>query len=257
MRGGHRAGHSGIRAHQSAGAVLPRPGNARRRFGAWAVDCSGGRRATSRRRRHRYSGRPRRNTRSRHFPMRRGAAKRWLNLPCEQRGERMIAAGKSGVYDRSGRCHAGTGDRMQDCHQLFDAESSTYTYVLVDPATRESVMIDPVDTPFEVYSALISRDRLRLRYVLETHTHADHITGSSLLRVRTGAKAAAPLACGIVAADLQLEDGEELRFGGETIRALHTPGHTAGSMSYRWRDGVFTGDSLLIGGCGRTDFQSG
>ena len=146
---------------------------------------------------------------------------------------------------------------MQDYHQLFDAESSTYTYVLVDPATRDAVMIDPVDTQFEVYSALISRDRLRLRYVLETHTHADHISGSSLLRVRTGAKAATPLACGIVAADLQLEDGEELRFGGETIRALHTPGHTAGSMSYRWRDGVFTGDSLLIGGCGRTDFQSG
>jgi sulfur dioxygenase len=118
-------------------------------------------------------------------------------------------------------------------------------------------MIDPVDTQFHVYSALIGREGLRLRYVLETHTHADHITGSSLLRERTGAKAAAPLACGIVAADLQLEDGEELRFGGETIRALHTPGHTAGSMSYLWRDGVFTGDTLLIGGCGRADFQSG
>lgn len=146
---------------------------------------------------------------------------------------------------------------MQDCHQLFDAESSTYTYVLVDPATRDAVIIDPVDTQFGVYSSLLGREQLRLRYALETHTHADHITGSSLLRERTGAKAAAPLACGIVAADLQLEDGEELRFGGETIRALHTPGHTAGSMSYCWRNGVFTGDSLLIGGCGRADFQSG
>ena len=146
---------------------------------------------------------------------------------------------------------------MQDCHQLFDAESSTYTYVLVDPGTRDAVMIDPVDTQFNVYSALLGRERLRLRYVLETHTHADHITGSSLRRERTGAKAATPLPCGIVAADLQLEDGEELRFGGETIRALHTPGHTAGSMSYVWRNGVFTGDTLLIGGCGRADFQSG
>ncbi len=123
--------------------------------------------------------------------------------------------------------------------------------------TRDAVMIDPVDTQFDVYSALLGRDRLRLRYVLETHAHADHITGSSLLRERTGAKAAAPLPCGIVAADLQLEDGEELHFGGERLRALHTPGHTAGSMSYLWRDGVFTGDTLLIGGCGRTDFQSG
>ena len=146
---------------------------------------------------------------------------------------------------------------MQDCHQLFDPVSSTFTYVLVDAGSRDAVMIDPVDTQFDAYSALIDRDRLRIRYVLETHTHADHITGSSLVRERTGAKSAAPLPCGIVAADLQLEDDEELRFGGETIRALHTPGHTAGSMSYCWRDAVFTGDALLIGGCGRTDFQSG
>ena len=146
---------------------------------------------------------------------------------------------------------------MQDCQQLFDAVSCTYTYVLVDTDTRDALMIDPVDTQFDVYSALIVRERLRLRYVLETHTHADHITGSSQLRERTGAQSAAPLPCGIVAADLQLEDGEVLRFGGETVRALHTPGHTAGSMSYCWRDCVFTGDSLLIGGCGRADFQSG
>ncbi len=146
---------------------------------------------------------------------------------------------------------------MQDCHQLFDPVSSTYTYVLVDPGTREAVMIDPVDTQFDAYSALLARERLKLRYVLETHTHADHITAAARLRERTGAKAVAPLPCGIVAADLQLQDGEEIRFGGETVRALATPGHTAGSMSYLWRDCVFTGDSLLIGGCGRTDFQSG
>jgi len=146
---------------------------------------------------------------------------------------------------------------MQDCHQLFDPVSSTYTYVLVDPRTRDAVMIDPVDAQFDAYSALISREELTLRYVLETHNHADHITGAGRLRERTGAKAAAPLPCGIVAADLQLEDGEELRFGGEAIRALHTPGHTPGSTSYLWRDCVFTGDTLLIGGCGRTDFQGG
>jgi sulfur dioxygenase len=149
------------------------------------------------------------------------------------------------------------GGDMRDLHQLFDQASSTFTYVLVDPNTLDALIIDPVDSAFELYSALISREKLRLRYVLETHTHADHITAASRLRNRTGAKAAAPLDCGIVAADLQLEDGEELRFGDETLRALHTPGHTAGSMSYLWRDCVFTGDCLLIGGCGRTDFQSG
>ncbi len=146
---------------------------------------------------------------------------------------------------------------MRNLHQLFDPASSTFTYFLVDPGTRDAVIIDAVDTAFDAYSALIDRDGLRLRYVLETHTHADHITAASQLRESTGAKAATPLACGIVAADLQLEDGEELRFGGETLRALHTPGHTAGSMSYLWRDCVFTGDCLLIGGCGRADFQSG
>lgn len=146
---------------------------------------------------------------------------------------------------------------MRDCHQLFDPASSTYTYVLVDPGTRDAVMIDPVDSQFDAYSALLDSERLTLRYVLETHNHADHVTGSGRLRERTGARAATPLGCGIVAADLQLIDGEELRFGRETILALATPGHTAGSMSFLWRDCVFTGDSLLIGGCGRTDFQSG
>jgi glyoxylase-like metal-dependent hydrolase (beta-lactamase superfamily II) len=146
---------------------------------------------------------------------------------------------------------------MTDCFQLFDPASSTFTYVLVDPRTRAALMIDPVDAQYEAYSALLDRERLQLRYVLETHTHADHISGAGRLREATGAIAATPLPCGIVAADLQLRDGELLRFGEETIRALHTPGHTAGSMSYLWRDCVFTGDSLLIDGCGRTDFQSG
>jgi sulfur dioxygenase len=146
---------------------------------------------------------------------------------------------------------------MRDGHQLFDPVSSTFTYVLTDPVSRDAVMIDPVDSEFDAYSALLDRERLKLRYVLETHTHADHITGSGRLSEHTGAETVTPLPCGIVVADLQLEDGAEIRFGAETIRALHTPGHTSGSMSYLWRDCVFTGDALLIAGCGRTDFQSG
>jgi len=146
---------------------------------------------------------------------------------------------------------------MEHFFQLFDPESSTFTYVLADPATRDAVMIDAVDSQFPEYSKLINRAHLTVKYVIETHTHADHVTGAGALREATRAKAATPLPCGVVPADLQLEDGAELRFGHEVLVAIATPGHTAGSMSYAWRDKVFTGDSLLIGGCGRTDFQGG
>src|SRR5271168_84150 len=146
---------------------------------------------------------------------------------------------------------------MRDFHQLFDTASSTFTYVLVDAQTGDAVIIDPVDSHLDAYLRLFEREGLTLRYTLETHAHADHVTSAGLLCQRTGAKSAAPMQCGIVPAQLQLDDGAEIRFGGETICAVHTPGHTAGSMSYRWRDCVLTGDALLIGGCGRTDFQSG
>ena len=146
----------------------------------------------------------------------------------------------------------------QDLLQLFDPISSTFTYFLVDRASREAMAIDSVDTLFDRDLAVIRRLDLRLRYVLETHAHADHITGAGKLREATGALAAAPIGCGIVPANVQLNDGDALLFGvDERVRAIHTPGHTAGSMSYLWRGNVFTGDALLIDGCGRTDFQSG
>jgi len=145
-----------------------------------------------------------------------------------------------------------------DLIQLFDVESSTFTYFLVDRATREAMAIDSVDRQVERDLALIKRLDLRLRYALETHAHADHITGAARLVAETGALAAAPSGCGILPANVQLQDGDTLLFGvAEQLRALHTPGHTAGSMSYQWRGNVFTGDSLLIDGCGRTDFQGG
>jgi len=142
--------------------------------------------------------------------------------------------------------------------QLFDGESSTFTYILAIPGCAEAVIIDPVEQQYERDLLQLQRLGLTLAYVLETHTHADHVTSAGRLRQHTGAKAAAPAGCGIAPADLQLQDGDVISFGaGETIRALHTPGHTAGSMSFVWRDNVFTGDTLLINGCGRTDFQSG
>jgi sulfur dioxygenase len=142
--------------------------------------------------------------------------------------------------------------------QLFDAESSTFTYLLNVPGTREAVIIDPVDHHLERDLAHIERLGLTLVFVLETHAHADHVTSAGRLRERTGAKACVPSGCGIPPAEVQLSDGDVIRFGaGEEIAVLHTPGHTAGSMSYTWRGNVFTGDTLLINGCGRTDFQSG
>ena len=92
---------------------------------------------------------------------------------------------------------------------------------------------------------------------METHAHADHITSAGLLAEHTGARTAAPEGCGIGTAAVQLRTATCCASAAEQLKALHTPGHTAGSMSYLWRDHVFTGDTLLINGCGRTDFQSG
>jgi sulfur dioxygenase len=141
--------------------------------------------------------------------------------------------------------------------QLFDSESSTFTYLLIDPASNDAVLIDPVDTQLERDLAAVAVHNARLVWVIETHAHADHITSAAQLIEHTGARAAVPAGCGIAAAAKQLQHGDVLTFGKEQIKALHTPGHTAGSMSFVWRDHVFTGDTLLIDGCGRTDFQSG
>jgi sulfur dioxygenase len=153
--------------------------------------------------------------------------------------------------------------------QLFDAASSTYTYVLFDEVSTESprpaLIIDPVDAQLERDLAILRQYDLKLLWALETHAHADHITSAGLLAEHTSAQTAAPEACGISTASRLLADGDVLSFGSHHITALHTPGHTAGSMSFVWKPfakthsetHVFTGDTLLIGGCGRTDFQSG
>lgn len=141
--------------------------------------------------------------------------------------------------------------------QLFDSASSTYTYVVWCPHTREAVIIDPVDQQLDRDLATLRHHGLKLVWALETHAHADHITSAGLLVEHTGARSVAPAACGIQTAAVQLNHGDTLSFGQETLQALHTPGHTAGSMSYHWQGHVFTGDCLLINGCGRTDFQSG
>lgn len=141
--------------------------------------------------------------------------------------------------------------------QLFDQETWTYTYLIADPVSKEAVLIDPVKSHIDEYIALLNDLGLSLKYSLETHVHADHITASGLLHQRLGAATGVSQLCGAVGADLQLQDGDVLKFGSEQIKVIATPGHTKGSVSFLWRDRVFTGDSLFIGGCGRTDFQSG
>ncbi|CAG9170589.1 MBL fold metallo-hydrolase [Cupriavidus pinatubonensis] len=154
---------------------------------------------------------------------------------------------------------------MQTFYQLFDETSSTFTYLLIDATTRDAILIDPVDHQLERDMAVLRDAGASLAWVVETHAHADHITSAGHVAMQTGAKTAAPSGCDIKPAQMQLIDGDTLTFGTQVLRAIHTPGHTAGSMSYLWEEAtpdgplrrVFTGDALLIDGCGRTDFQSG
>ena len=142
-------------------------------------------------------------------------------------------------------------------HQFFDPTSSTLTYLLADPLSGEAVIIDSVKEHLGAYLTFLQEQELQLAWVLETHVHADHITGAAGLREMTGARSAVSAAGGVGCADRQLRDGDAIVFGSEVIRVIPTPGHTPGCVTYHWRDRLFTGDSLMIGGCGRTDFQGG
>lgn len=142
--------------------------------------------------------------------------------------------------------------------QLFDQETWTYTYLIADPVSKEAVLIDPVNTHIDEYLALFKELGLTLKYSLETHVHADHITASGLLRQKLGAQTGVSALCGAETADIQIKDGDVFAFGqSEQIKVIATPGHTKGSISFIWRDRVFTGDCLFVAGCGRTDFQGG
>lgn len=141
--------------------------------------------------------------------------------------------------------------------QLFEPLSSTYTYLLGCPATRQAVLIDPVVTMVERDLAEVARLGLTLAWTVDTHIHADHITAARALRERTGSRIAAPAFDRLPCADRLLGDGEVFEVGELQLHALHTPGHTDGHFAYRLGERVFTGDALLIDGCGRTDFQNG
>ncbi|MCC6534379.1 MAG: MBL fold metallo-hydrolase [Burkholderiales bacterium] len=143
--------------------------------------------------------------------------------------------------------------------QLFDQQSSTYTYLLADEQSRQAVLVDPVFEQARRDAALIDELGLKLAWTLETHVHADHVTGAWLLRERLGSRIALSAASGAEGADRLLQPGDQVEFGKRWLEVRATPGHTSGCVTYVVDDrrAALTGDALLIRGCGRTDFQQG
>ncbi|MDY6898399.1 MAG: MBL fold metallo-hydrolase [Rivularia sp. (in: cyanobacteria)] len=142
--------------------------------------------------------------------------------------------------------------------QLFDTESSTYTYLIADTDTQEAVLVDPVLEQLSRDLKLIKDLGLNLRYCLETHLHADHITATGKLREETGCLSVVPENADAACADKYIKHEEILQLGKVEIKAIATPGHTDSHMAYLVNGThLLTGDALLIRGCGRTDFQSG
>jgi len=141
--------------------------------------------------------------------------------------------------------------------QLFDPATSTYSYLLWDEKTKQAALFDSVKEQVTRDIKLIKQLELQLKYTLETHIHADHVTGSGLLRDEFNSQAAVHKNSESSCADILLSDGDSLQLGEQTIDIIYTPGHTNTDISYRIDGAVFTGVALLINGCGRTDFQSG
>jgi len=149
--------------------------------------------------------------------------------------------------------------------QLYDAETSTYSYLLADQATRQAVLIDPVLEQVERDLRLVTELRLALVHTLETHVHADHVTGASVIRERLGTRSVVAAEGGAGCGDIHVRDGDRVSFGRHALLVRTTPGHTDGCLSFVLEAEstaaappmVFTGDALLIRGCGRTDFQQG
>ncbi len=141
--------------------------------------------------------------------------------------------------------------------QFFEPISSTYTYLLGCEETRLALLIDPVLPAWERDLEAIQALGLKLAYTVDTHIHADHLTAASKLKQMVGSKIAGPALDRLPCTDVPLEEGKRFQVGSMQIDPLHTPGHTDNHFSYRLGERVFTGDALLIDGCGRTDFQNG
>lgn len=143
--------------------------------------------------------------------------------------------------------------------QLFDDDSSTYTYLLWDQATKDAIVIDPVDLQVDRDLAEVKELGLNLVYGVNTHAHADHITGTHLLKQKVEGLKSVISEASKAAADIKIGPGDRVVFGSRFVEVRATPGHTEGCVSFVADDKSFvmTGDTLLIQGCGRTDFQGG
>lgn len=144
-----------------------------------------------------------------------------------------------------------------EIRQLFDRDTSTYTYLVIDRATRTAAIIDPVREQVERDLKLVQELGVELEYALDTHVHADHITSAGTIRDRVEGCETVTAASGPACASKHAGDGERLPLGQSEIVVLATPGHTDGCLSFLAGGAVFTGDALLIRGTGRTDFQAG
>ena len=142
-------------------------------------------------------------------------------------------------------------------HQLFDKSSSTYTYLIASSIGREALIIDPVLDNINEYISLLNELDLKLVKVIDTHIHADHITGASKLKNQTSCTTIMGEQTPANAVDLKVKDEEIIKLDQIEIKALYTPGHTSDSFSFLMNDCLFSGDTLLINGTGRTDFQNG
>ena len=141
--------------------------------------------------------------------------------------------------------------------QLFDKTSSTFTYLIASAKGREALIIDPVLDNINEYIGLLNELDLRLIKVIDTHIHADHITGASKLKDQTNCTTIMGEQTPANAVDLEVKDEEIIKLDQIEIKALYTPGHTSDSFSFLMNDCLFSGDTLLINGTGRTDFQNG
>ena len=141
--------------------------------------------------------------------------------------------------------------------QLFDSKSSTYTYIISSGKGREALVIDPVIENTDEYIKVLESLELKLVKVIDTHIHADHITGLNELNKRTNCTRIMGEKSKSEVIDLKIKDGEKIEIENIKLQAIYTPGHTDCSYSYLMNDRVFTGDTLLINSTGRTDFQSG
>jgi len=141
--------------------------------------------------------------------------------------------------------------------QVFDQKSSTYTYLIASAKGREAVIIDPVIDNVEKYISLLQELDLKLVKVIDTHIHADHITGASKLKKATNCSTIMGEHTPADAVEIKVKDGEKVKIDQIEIKAIYTPGHTSDSYSFLMNKYLFSGDTLLINGTGRTDFQNG